>query len=304
VGKRHLFILLYHKVSPQARPLFGTAVAPIVFEKQVRFLRRHYEIVDLQAFSYPRPDTSKDYVAITFDDGYKDNFLHAFPILNRLDIPATIFLATDFIDTCRLLWHDKLAWILYNAACPPDRTGLLQSRLPESMIHMIETFFSSEQGHQVRILRSLAAGLKLLPAEERDDVLSRLAKICKVIRWPGEADRPMLSWEEVKEMFGCGISFGSHTKSHPVLSGLSEHLIREEVSQSKKAIEQHIGIPVTTFAYPYGKKEDYSQPVLRILKEEGFSCALSTAVGHETLPLKTPLSLKRKGVPLHPYLFL
>ena len=306
LGKRHLFILLYHKVRPQAQPLFGTAVTPGNFERQMRFLKRRYEIIDLQALSYSEsyPQSSKDLILITFDDGYRDNFLYAFPILNKFNIHATIFLATDFIGTNRLLWHDKLAWIMYNAQFPIKRNVLLQSRLLEKMIHGIESFFLSTSENQVKILRSLAAGLKLLPAEECNNVLNKLANVCNIERWPNETERPMLSWEEVREMSEQGISFGSHTRSHPLLSALPAHLIREEISQSKIAIEQCTGKPVTAFAYPYGKKEDYSESVLKILREEGFLHAFNTTIGYETLPFKNPLLIKRKGVPLHPYLFL
>ena len=306
LGKRRLFILLYHKVRPQARPLFGTAVTPGNFERQIRFLKRRYEIIDLQALSYSEsyPQSSKDLILITFDDGYRDNFLYAFPILNKLNVHAAIFLATDFIGTNRLLWHDKLAWIMYNAQLPIKRKVLLQSGLPEKMIRGIESFFLSTPENQVKILRFLAADLKLLPAEECNNVLNKSANVCNIERWPNETERPMLSWEEVGEMSEQGISFGSHTRSHPRLSALSAHLIREEISQSKIAIEQYTGKPVTAFAYPYGKKEDYSETVLKILREEGFLYAFNTTVGYETLPLKDPLLLKRKGVPLHPYLFL
>jgi peptidoglycan/xylan/chitin deacetylase (PgdA/CDA1 family) len=305
LGKRYVFILLYHKVRPQASPLFGTAVTPENFERQMRFLKRYYNIVDLNAFRYSKVFSkgSKDVVVITFDDGYRDNYQYAFKILSRLKIPATIFLTTDFIGTNRFLWYDKLAWIMYNAKVFPGKKDLMKFQLPEEIAQRFQIFFNLKSEEQVRILRSMAGGLKLLSSKKRDDALSFLALACKVGKWPDKKDRPMLSWDEVKEMSERGISFGSHTKTHSRLSDLSENLVRKEVSQSKKIIEKYIGKKVTAFAYPYGKEADYSESIYSILRDEGFLYALTTTVGYETLPIKNPFNLKRRGAPLHPFLF-
>ncbi len=79
---------------------------------------------------------------------------------------------------------------------------------------------------------------------------------------------------------------------------------RREIGESKRIIEEQIQKPVTTFAYPYGKKEDYTDEVTKVLFDEGFEYACTTTVGYEQFPVATPLKLKRRGVPPHPYLFL
>jgi peptidoglycan/xylan/chitin deacetylase (PgdA/CDA1 family) len=101
-----------------------------------------------------------------------------------------------------------------------------------------------------------------------------------------------------------GISFGSHTMSHPVLSAIPIPEARKEIVKSKRVIEEQIQKPVTTFAYPYGKNEDYSDEVTKVLIDEGFEYACTATVGYEQFPLKAPLALKRRGVPPHPHLFL
>jgi len=305
-GKRCVFILLYHKIGPQAPPLLGETVLPEDFERQIRFLKKRYEIIDLKDLrsSISNANSSKDFVVLTSDDGYRGNFLYAFPVVKKYDVPLTIFLTTDVIGTNQLLWPDKLAWILYRSAADFNRQALYRTGLPQEMIRNIEKFFLKDASRQAKSLRSINEHLKSYSNEEREDILGRLAKFCKIKQWPAENFRAMLSWEEVKNMSGEGISFGSHTKSHPTLSKISLNLARQEVVDSKQVIEEQIQKPVTTFAYPYGKSDDISAGVINLLRDEGFEYACTTEVGYEKFPINNPLFLKRKGVPPSPYLFL
>lgn len=307
LAKQRIFILLYHKVDYKAPPFFGVAVRPDVFEKQIRFLKRYYKIVDLSALNqleqFDRTSPS-DLIVITFDDGYRNNYTHAFPILKKYNVPATIFLATDYIGNNQLLWHDKLSWILYKAVNLPDSRRLMKFELSQEIIGEVERFFAADSFGRVSILRSLVALLKVYSTQEREEVITRLAEACRVNTWPGDENRPMLFWEEVREMSKHGISFGSHTMSHPVLSDISVEEARREIVESKNIIEEQIQKPVTTFAYPYGKYTDYTDEVTKVLFDEGFEYACTTTVGYEQFFVVTPLTLKRRGVPPHPYLFL
>lgn len=303
-GQHRIFILLYHKVDQQAPPLFG-AVKPGVFESQIQFLKTHYEIVDLndlkrlEFIKVPK----KDMVVLTFDDGYRNNYTRAFPILKKYHVPATIFLTTNHIDTNRLLWYDKLSWILYKTVSIPDMATLVKYDIGPEITSEIKRFFTSSFSACLNILHSLIARLKTFPSKSREDLLNRLAKACKIKVWPGDGERAMLSWEEIKEMSRYGISFGSHTKSHPVLSSISASDAQKEIVESKRVIEDKIQKPVTTFAYPYGRKKDYTDNIIKILVDEGFEYACSATEGAERYPLKAPLILKRRGVAPSPYLF-
>lgn len=305
-GKRCLFILLYHKIGPQAPPLFGETVLPKDFERQIQFLKKRYEIIDFKDLrsATSKVNSSKDLVILTSDDGYCDNFLHAFPIVKKYEVPFTIFLTTDVIGTKELLWPDKLAWILYKSAAGFNRQALYRTDLPPEMTQKVEKFFLKNAAGQAEILRTIGMDLKSYSNAELQDILDRLRKCCNVTKWPAENLRPMLSWEEVKTMSRDGISFGSHTKSHPALSKIPLDLARQEIADSKKVIEEQIQKPVTTFAYPYGKKDDTSGGVMNLLQDEGFEYACTTEIGYEEFPINNPLFLKRKGVPLSPYLFL
>jgi len=304
---RHIIILLYHKVDYKASPFFGVAVRPDVFEKQIRFFKKYYNIVDLtelERLDRGSSACSRDLIVLTFDDGYRDNYTRAFAILKKYDVPATIFLTTNYIGSYQLLWHDRLSWILYTAAAVPDRKRLIRSGLSMEIISNVERFFVFDSSNRINALRVLAAMLKGFMAKEREDTLDRLAKACSITIWPVKEFRPMLSWDEIRDMAAHGISFGSHTMSHPVLSAIPTSEARREILESKNIIEDQIQKPVTTFAYPYGKKEDYTDEVTKVLFDEGFEYACTTTVGYEQFPVATPLTLKRRGVPPHPYLFL
>ncbi|MBU4287992.1 MAG: polysaccharide deacetylase family protein [Proteobacteria bacterium] len=304
---QRVFILLYHKVDYKAPPFFGVAVRPDVFERQIRFLKRYYKIVDLSALNQSEQINrtySTDVIVITFDDGYRNNYKHAFPILKKYNVPATIFLATDYIGNNRLLWYDELSWILYKAVNLPDSRRLMRFELSPEIIREVERFLAADSSGRISILRSLVALLKAYSAQERDEVIKRLAQACRINKWPGNKDRPMLSWDEVRDMAAHGISFGSHTMSHPVLSTIPMSEVKREIGESKRIIEEQIQKPVTTFAYPYGKYTDYTDEVTKVLFDGGFEYACTTTVGYEQFPVATPLKLKRRGVPPHPYLFL
>jgi len=306
VGKRCLFILLYHKIGPPALPLFGETVLPEDFERQIRFLKKYYEIIDFKDLksAISNANSSKDLVVLTSDDGYRDNFLYAFPIIKKYDVPLTIFLTTDVISTKQLLWPDKLAWILYKSASNFNRQTLYRTDLPREMIRSVEKFFLTNASGQTQILRTISMHLKSYPNAELEDILDRLTKFCNVTQWPAEDLRAMLSWEEVKNMSADGVSFGSHTKSHPALSRIPLDLARQEIVDSKQVIEEQIQKPVTTFAYPYGKRDDTTEGIINLLRDEGFEYACTTEIGYEEFPINNPLFLKRKGVPQSPYLFL
>ncbi len=299
-GRRAVFILNYHKVDYRVPPLFGVAVRPDVFERQMVFLKKHYRIADLGELGKLESDIEdkRDIVVITFDDGYRNNYTYAFPVLKKYGIPATIFLVTDYIDSHRLLWHDWLSWILYHAVSTAhDFTGTTSE-----MKHDIERFCSSGTAERLGLLYALAMKLKKLEKAERQNYLDTLAKACKVNRGLEYKDRAILSWNEIEEMSGAGISFGAHTKSHPVLSAISVPEAETEISESKKIIENRTQKRVTTFAYPYGKNEDFSTDIVDILVSEGFEYACTTNAGSEMFPISNPLRLKRKSNILAPYL--
>ena len=119
------------------------------------------------------------------------------------------------------------------------------------------------------------AYLKSCPDEQRLLLLDRLCKELEVNEFQA-IDNLMLTWDQIKAMASHGIFFGAHTVNHPILSRISIEMAEREILKSKNTIEEEIGKPVTSFAYPFGKKSQYTPQIFPILHELGFKCAVTT----------------------------
>jgi peptidoglycan/xylan/chitin deacetylase (PgdA/CDA1 family) len=213
-------------------------------------------------------DVPDNAVVVTFDDGYRDNFLNAFPILMSLSIPATIFLATNAIGSSVMLWHDRVFSAFRNTRC--DRLYGFGNISGKLLWHtMSEKLFAQEE--VLKFLRSCNS-------IERSYWIDRLIQVLEVAGCD-HAPGLMLSWDQVVAMQKGGISFGSHTASHPILSKLSREEACMEILVSKRVIEEKLGIPVRALAYPNGKTHDFSDLTKRLVRESGYECAVTTIFG-------------------------
>ncbi len=284
-GPRKSQIVMYHRVLPQAEPFsIDPALSPD-FRRHMRLLKRQFRVVPL-AEMITAWEAGRDLpgaVAVTFDDGYRDNYLHAFPILKEEGVPATIFLATDFIGTGGMPWHDRVLAGFRDARAQNfayPEAGIAEGPMGEA---------PHRRGLAFRIL----GWLKRFTPEDREKHIAAMLMQCN----PENREREplMLDWREVRAMLPHGITFGAHTLSHPILSRLTPQAIEAEVIGSKLAIEKETGVPVTLFAYPNGQPGDYNEDCKAILKKSGFSCAVSTSAGVNT-PDTDRFALRRRHV--------
>jgi peptidoglycan/xylan/chitin deacetylase (PgdA/CDA1 family) len=217
-------------------------------------------------------DITDNAIVVTFDDGYQDNFLNAFPILKEYSIPATFFLATGVIGSGCSLWHDRVF-----------------SAFRETRTTELRNFGTQRQGYSLRTIQDRLVAqcqilkfLKSLNEEERLFWIGRLREeLC--VGDTEEAPDLMLTWDQVKIMHASGMAFGSHTVTHPILSRLSPVQVREEVCVSKRMIEENLGVSINTFAYPNGRPGDFDRVTKNILQESGYTCAVSTIFGANAL---------------------
>jgi peptidoglycan/xylan/chitin deacetylase (PgdA/CDA1 family) len=261
-------ILLYHRISPDQDNLFFTEpVSPQSFEKQLEDLSRTYELLSLDklaCYIQQRKTLPKKALVITMDDGYKDNYLYAYPILKKYHAPATIFLATGHIGTERLFWYNKVQYIIH-ATC-----------LVEADVDGLGKFRLQSRENKLKASSIVVERLKRMPEREKNSLVDRLANALGV-NIPDDLGREfVLSWDEVKEMSSDGIAFGAHTVSHPILTNLPLEQAKWEIAQSKKDIEERLRQPVTAFAYPNGGHRDFNTQIANLVKESGFLCAVTT----------------------------
>ncbi len=201
-------------------------------------------------------------MAITFDDGYKDNYLNAYPILKKYSSPATIFLTTGLIGNGNLLWLDKISYAL-------------KMTVKRKLVINGSTYQLNNQPEKVKTFFLLYKYL-IEVAETRKNVIIEEIKGQLEISNFNELSDLMLSWDDIRVMSMNNISFGAHTINHPILSRISLDEARKEIVQSKIDIEKETGTCVDLFAYPNGKYEDFNEDIMKIVQDAGFICACST----------------------------
>ena len=270
-------ILAYHNVSAQPDLVFGLAVT--AFAQQMRFLERHHAVVSLDDVSAMLAGTKpwvERAVAITFDDGYEDNALVAWPILRELGLPATVFLTTDYIGATGGIWLNRLHFAL-------RRTPLDRLQAPEVLGAEAAELPLRSPDERSSAAHLLVDALYRLPPGERKTLTERLIERLRVdlaASSPMPSALRFLSWDQVREMAAGGlITFGSHGCSHSIMSRLGDGGLREELAASKVAIERETGRSVRHFAYPNGAEGDWDERAVRLLPELGYATAVTMRRG-------------------------
>jgi len=283
-------ILLYHGFCPGSSrdPRFPKLMPIEQFEEHVRVCARYLRLVSLDEVL--RPGASG--VVITFDDGYANNFELAFPVLQKYQCPATVFLTTGFLDRSTPLWGNWLEFLVMTA--PPCNFVFEWRDTPIALP-------LAHSAHRAEVIARLSRRLHLFPIGEIHEFLRALEVHLHVrYDWGITPDllRP-LTWDNVRAMRRSGlVSFGCHTVSHPVLSPCSLEVQTSEILDSKRRIEQELGEPCTTFAYPYGKRTDYTEVTSQIVKSAGFKLAVSAESGSTKPSSRNAYEVRRWGADL------
>lgn len=274
--KNKAFVLMYHRIldrnSPEIRTIQpGMFVSSDTFIKQIDFLRSRYKIVFLEEI-VTRIIDGKDIdglCAITFDDGWLDNFTNAFPILKACSVPATIFLATDHVGTGRNLWPEEL--------CRYLGQGILGKPsfddAPPSYVRFIEELRRLRPCSQEIFLDNSVEILKAYSPYDREEIMGYFRGMDRT----DPMSRQIMNWDEVREMYSSGlVRFGAHTASHEILDRVPLQRAQYEISRSRIDIVRNLGSKVSIFAYPNG---NYTKSVLNLLVESGFNAAVTTRKG-------------------------
>lgn len=243
------------------------------FKRQLKHLNRWYKVVTLDEVvervksgrGFSRPT-----IAMTIDDGFRDNYQFAFRVLINQNIPATIFLTSGLIGTLKAPWVDEI--------------GIALDEIREETFYFPELFGDEKIEIGTKEKRSYILHIiyeKLLRVEHelRQSLLDGLLRKLRTGKEKRQEKRTMLNWEEVREMHKSGVSFGAHTLSHPTLSMMSYGEATREIIESKKIIEKEVGVKVKHFAIPNGKNEDFSDELKEFCKRTGFDSVLTTNCG-------------------------
>ena len=262
-----LSILIFHRVRTERDVLFPEDPDASAFEALLRRLRAWCHVLPLrEGIQRLRGGTlPASSLCITFDDGYADNCTTALPVLRRLDLHATFFVATGYLSGGRM-WNDTVIEAVRRAEEPA--LDLIDLGLGTHRLATLE-----DRRHA---LAHILGALKYEPSERRDELAAAIAQRC-------ETELPrnlMMTPAQVRELHTAGMSIGAHTVTHPILARAPAELARREIALSKRALEDLVGEPVTLFAYPNGKPgQDYHAMHVRMVREAGFEAAVSTAWG-------------------------
>ena len=256
------------------------------------YLRRHYRMLHLEEALEELYTPSKDGedrcgrrtpLVLAFDDGYRDTYTRAFALACELQIPITIFLIPGYVESGDYFWWQEGKRLAQHSQVDEVKVEAHAHQLdqPEERNRLAQTIDA-----QLRHAGSVA---------EREAFLTAVREALAVPSSSAveEATLP-LTWAEIREMDRSGwVSFGAHTMHHPILAYLSDPVeVQREVGECRTVLEQQLGHPVRTFAYPVGKPEHIGDAALRAVREAGYDWAVTTIYGTNT-PQSNPRQLRR-----------
>lgn len=276
-----LIILNYHRASGGD------------LRQHLLYLRSHYRMMHLEEAleeiynsngeNKPKRDR-RTLLTLTFDDGYYDNYTHAFTLAKELQVPITIFLIPGYIESGKPFWWLEgrhlanltqiekvtIEGYTYQLELPEEREKLVQA-IDSHLFHA--TSVAEREAFLENARQALA-----IPLETKEET----------------AVRP-LTWAEVREMGQSGwVSFGAHTMHHPILAYMTDQEeVCREVSDCRTILEQQLGYPVRAFAYPVGKPEHIGEQGLQAVRDAGYSWAVTTVNGVSTIQ-SDPFLLQRQ----------
>lgn len=268
--RARLSILIYHRVLPQPDELDPESPTAAEFERQMQGLRTHFNVISLgEAVQRLRSGSLPARAAcVTFDDGYADNAEVAMPILRRLGVPASFFVATGYLNGGRM-FNDTVREAIRRVDSPAFDFGDLR-------IGTLD--LSSAAGKRAAIKKVLGVW-RYLPSPERRARADALATNASL---PSSSNL-MMRDDQVRELRQAGMEIGAHTATHPILSGISIGEARAEIASGRQYLESLLSEPVRLFAYPNGRPRlDYGDEHVDLVREMAFDAALSTAAGVAT----------------------
>jgi peptidoglycan/xylan/chitin deacetylase (PgdA/CDA1 family) len=272
-------ILVYHSVADLERDPYASAVSPAAFRAQMEIVARWFAPRSLKEVSEglgggTLTDRS---VAVTFDDGYANNLSAALPSLIECGIPATLFVTTGYVGAEHEFWWDELERIIFEV--PSQRVSKPLELLLGQRSLRLEVVDRAAATHE------LWRWLHRFPPDEIDRGLDEIR------RWAGLQGRPAarashrpLTLAELRAIGQSGrVELAAHTRRHSALASQHPTAQRQEIEQSSADLQSWTGQRPVSFAYPYGNpRTDYSPTTVELVRELGFSCAVSTSAGLAT----------------------
>jgi peptidoglycan/xylan/chitin deacetylase (PgdA/CDA1 family) len=287
--RRQALILMYHRFSSggewaNGRPSWVDRTPAKVFAEQLEYLTGRYNVVPLSRLAESigrRERPPARLAAVTIDDGYRDAYEVAYPLLRRFGAPATLFVPTDFIDRRAWIWTDKARFLTRRAV---SQRLAIKIGGRETRLDLDDP--SSRRDAAERVNKTL----KRLPEEIKEEAIERLARALGVALPPKAPDEfSPIAWAEAREMQANGIEIGSHTLTHPILTKVSDERLRSELQESRSRLEEVLRRRVEQFCYPNG---DHDERVRSEAARAGYKIGVTCVAGLNKRG-DDPLTLRR-----------
>lgn len=281
--------LNWHRIGDGAESCYDRSLwsaTPQAFEDQIRSLKQHFDVIGLHDLQGVLQKASGRFVMITFDDGYRDNYEWAFPILKAHGVSATFFVTTGFIDRPRMPWWDEAAWMVRRSR---------RRFIPGG--HWLPEPVAFDEPHRDRAVRRLLDCYKTLPGNKTAEYLDFLAEATGSGRCPSDdyADAWM-TWDMLREMRDHGMCIGGHTVNHPVLSRLDPADQEAEIVGCGRRLREELGEPMRYFSYPVGTFDSFNFDTRRAMRRCGVTFAFSYYGGHCRFEAWNPLNIPRTPI--------
>ena len=274
----NLQILLYHGVTKEkTSSVFNYSKKHLeveVFEAQIRNIKDKYniismdEVIKLKMAGRPWPEKS---IAVTFDDGFMNNFTVALPILKKYEIPTTFYICSGMINTDMMFWVDQIEDCI--ARCPKKKI--------EIMLKYKRSFDIDDDDRKIAAINEIKKFCKLANKDTKNKVVNDLIYATgispSVQAWK---DYTLMGWDQVQEISNNELFIiGGHTLYHDILSSQPEKNMKLDIATTLSLIEYNTGIKTEHFSYPEGQKNHYNDAVIDALKDNGIKCCPSAIHG-------------------------
>ena len=290
-------VLTYHRIAelnslqPYPFDVELISATPSEFDWQMGFLAKNFKpqrlgtLLDMCRDKQKIPAGS---VAVTFDDGFLDNYSAAYPVLCKHKVPATFFVTTDFVEHNQPIWFEAVAFAFLSVPVGSIRHPLCPNPLPT---HDARTVRLLELTQTMRKLKQVPDDVRTAFIAHLMPLVDRGALMAAWNQYGGA-----MRWEHVAEMSRGNMEIGSHTVTHPILSRTQGQIMVKELAESKRTLEQKVGAAVELLAYPIGGTSHFSTEVIRVAKDVGYRHGISYIAGVNRSGALDPFCIRRHTV--------
>lgn len=263
-------IIMFHRFSEQRKQ---HCVSSSELEKQLIYLKKHFNILSLSQLrlcSEQGKSPPNNSIVLTIDDGYRDFYEVAYPVLKKHGVPATLYVTTGFINKELWLWPDQITWLLNNVT---DVSKTI--KLGETHSKSIEISTIDDSNRQQIWSRVTSYLLTVDDTKKHEWITSFAGQLGKPLPDIIPDEYSACSWQQLAEMQKHGIEIGGHTHTHPSLGQVDDEQLQTELNTCMKFLDEKLGKRDRDFCFPNGQPNDYNDEVKEATKDAGFKSSVT-----------------------------